>query len=259
MPGDKVGMRFKLERLGLPLEFVTRTTRDLREVLKIIEHARTGRTHAAWSVDADEIQITASVNGMGAEELQDIITDAYEAFRAGSQEVNEWPPTLAYEAQRIIRRILGRVQRTAVASIEVDDHAPLLIGPKTKVKSESSLTDLPEQLSAWSSVDGRLDVISVRRLPYFVIFEHATEHRVHCSFPDEFLPQVKDYLGFRVLAEGFVRYRHDGTPAELTKPVSLERVPDPDEPDMTVYRGSMPGITNSLSSYEYIRRMRDEE
>lgn len=83
--------------------------------------------------------------------------------------------------------------------------------------------------ASWSSVDGELDVISVRHQPSFVIYEHGTQYRVSCTFPDEWMDTVKDYLGLRVIAEGYVRYREDGVPISLSQPTSLQRVPEPED------------------------------
>ena len=253
---ERFSLRLQLERLELPLEFLMHTTKDLRTVLRIIEESRSGGpSHATWSVDADKIQVTASVNGVSAEELRDIVSDTYEGFKAGDQQENEWPPALAFEAQQIIKRIVTRVKRTASARLEVEGHDTLYIERKTQTR-----LDRPrEQYSAWSSIDGMLDVISVRRVPYFVIFEHVTEHRVRCLFPDDFLPKVKNNLGLRVVAEGFVHYRSDGIPMTLADPTSLDPVPEPEQEDITSYRGTMPGITGELSSYEYVRQIREAE
>ena len=253
---ERFSLRLQLERHELPLGFLTNTAKDLSAVLRIIEESRSGLPpHATWSVDTDKIQITASVNGVSAGELGGIISDTYEGFRAGDQEDNEWPPALAIEAQHIIKRILARVKRTAAASLEVEGFDTLYLERNVHTNRERTR----EQYSAWSSIDGKLDVISVRRFPYFVIFEHVTEHRVRCLFPDQFLPQVKDYLGLRVTAEGFIHYRSDGSPMTLTDPTSLERVPDPEVGDITYFRGTMPGITGELSSYEYVRQIREAE
>ncbi len=253
---ERFSLRLQLERLGLPLEFFTHTANDLRTLLRIIEESRSGeRPHAQWSVDTDHIQITALVNGVSAEEMQDIVSDTYEGFRVGDQQGNEWPPALVSEAQQIIKRIVTRVKRTAAARLEAEGHDTLYIEPQPRAEREGSR----EQYAAWSSIDGKLDVISVRRVPYFVIFEHVTEHRVRCLFPDGFLEHVKNYLGRRVVAAGFVRYRSDGIPMTLTNPTSLEPVPDPQQADITAYRGTMPGITGGLSSYEYVRQMREVE
>ena len=253
---QRFSLRLQLQRLGLPLSFVEHTVKDLRDVLRIIEESRTGQSaHDSWSVDTNEIQITASVNGVSTEELQDIISDAYEGFKAVEQQESDWPPGLVDEAQKKITRIINRVKRTAEAHLDAEGHDTLYIEPAP----QTSRGHPREQYSAWSSIDGMLDVISVRRIPYFVIFEHVTTYRVRCLFPEDFLPQVKNYLGLRVVAEGFVHYRSDGRPARLTNPTSLERVPDPAQEDITFYRGTMPGITGVLSSYEYVRQMRGAE
>lgn len=253
---DRFRLRLRLDRLGFPLDIFIHTTKDLREVLRSIEQSRSGQKPlATWTVDADQIQITASVNGVGAEELQDIISDAYEGFRVGGGQQGEWPPTISADARRTMQRLINRIKRTSPASLEADGHEPLHIEPRVQRRQESTQV----QYSAWSSIDGTLDVISVRRRPYFVIFEHATEYRVRCSFPDDLVSVVKDNLGCRVIAEGFVRYRHDGVPISLTDPRSLKRVPDPEVEDITEYRGAMPEFTNGLSSYDYVRHMRESE
>ncbi len=251
---DKFTLRLQMERSGLPLEFFTNTTKDIRAILRSIEESRSGQPPlVAWRVDTDDIQITASVNGVGPDELQDIIADTYRGFRAGEGHQGEWPATISPDARRTMQRLVNRIKRTSPASLEAGGHEPLRIEPQVQKSGKSTQV----QYTAWSSIDGKLDVISVRRQPYFVIFEHATEHRVRCSFPDDFLPKVKDILGCRVVAEGLIRYRHDGVPISLTDPSCLERVPDPDVEDITKYRGAIPEFANGLSAYEYVRQMRE--
>lgn len=256
MQREQFSIKLQLEQLGLPLEFFTSTSKDLRDLLRLIEETRTGQPpHAEWKVLTDQLEITASVNGLPAEDLQDIVTDAYEGFKVTGEQGDVWPPSLVEEAQAVIRRIVNRVRRTAPARLEAVGHETLLIEsqlPQTRARTR-------ERYAAWSSIDGRLDVISVRRQPYFVIYEHGTDNRVRCSFPDDWLERVKNYLGLRVIAEGFVHYRTDGTPISLSNPTGIERIPDPEQPDITAYRGTMPGITAGLSSYEYVRQMRDGE
>ena len=111
--------------------------------------------------------------------------------------------------------------------------------------------------AAWSSIDGKLDVISVHRQPSFVIYEHGTGYRVRCVFPDNYLDRVKDYLGSRVIVEGFVHYRGDGMPLMVSQPTAIQKMDAPKQEDISVYRGSLPGISGGLSSYEYVRQLRE--
>lgn len=115
-----------------------------------------------------------------------------------------------------------------------------------------------EIVTAWSSVDGKLDVISVRRQPYFVIDEHLSTNQVRCTFPDDWMPIVKDLLGHRVVAEGLVRYRPDGTISSLSEPISIQPVPEPRR-TIAELRGTLPGISGNLSSVDYIRQIRTGE
>lgn len=246
---------------GLPLSFFDSTISEIRQMLSSIEDKRFGGlSHANWVVDTDQLQITASVNGASAEELQSTITDVYQGFQAAETNKEEdWPSVFDEPARRVVRRIISRVKRTAPETrIEAAGHRPLVI---QGIAKEAIMLTHPkvhkETYSTWSSVDGNLDVISVRHKPSFVIYEHGTQHRVQCSFPDLWLDRVKNYLGLRVITEGFVRYRADGVPISVSDPTSLEIVPEPKEQDVSVYRGALPGITGGLSSYEYIRQLRE--
>ena len=258
---EPIGLQLHIEDGPLTLDFFDRTAHDLRLLLRMIESGQSGQpAHAEWVMPITTIRITGSANGVPAESLQEIIADTYEGFKAVGQEEGDWPPSVASEAQLLIRRIIARVQRTAKGRMEVGG---LEAGKPAAIhferKPRSGTVQPKEWYSAWSSVEGQLDIVSVRQAPYFVIFEHLTGHRVRCTFTDAFLQQVKDGLGQRVMAEGLVRYRRDGAPLRLTNPTSLELVPDPVEEDITRYKGSLPGFTGELSSYEYVRRMREGE
>lgn len=253
---ETLGLRLRMDRLGLPLAFFANTTRDVQELLRQIEEARSGQpAHAEWIVDTDNLQLLARPNGVPSEELQEILSDAYEGIRAAQEMEAEWPPVLTQQAKTTVQRLVGRIRRTAPAQLEAAGH------PSLPIQAPESLLQIGrtrERYAAWSYVDGKLDIISVRKIPYFVIFEHGTDYRVRCLFPDDWMGLIKDYLGSRVTVEGYVHYTKDGVPTQLSAPQSLEKVPEPEQEDLSVYRGSMPGITGGLSSYEYIRQMREE-
>jgi len=251
---EKVTLRVSIDKSNLPLNFYALTSSDLRELLLAIEKSKFGGDNkAGWIIDTNQIEITASANGRANDELLDIITDVYEGFKA-IEESKEDLLVMSDESKQLIRRIVGRIKRTAPAHVEAVGYEPITI----ESERVFALPRYPERYSAWSSIDGTLDVISVRRQPYFVIYEHITEHRVHCTFPDDWLDRVKDYLGYRVIAEGFIHYNREGVPISFSKPTAIERVPDAEQEDLMAYRGSMPGISGGMSSYEYIRQMREE-
>jgi len=151
--------------------------------------------------------------------------------------------------------VINRIRKAAnVSKIEVVGHEPLLIQRTTEKQPKRSKR---ATYASWSSIDGKLDVISVHRQPSFVIYEHGTGYRVRCVFPDEYLGRVKDYLGFRVIVEGFVHYRGDGIPLMLSQPTAIQKLDAPKQEDISVYRGLLPSISGGLSSYEYVRQLRE--
>ena len=251
---EKVTLRVLTDKASLPLSFYTLTSNDLRELLSAVERSKFGGVdRAGWMVDTDQIEITASANGRASEELLDIITDVYEGFKA-VEESREDLLVVSDQSKQLIRRIIGRIKRAGRAQVQAGGYEPIMIESERVL----AVPRYSEQYSAWSSIDGKLDMISVRRQPYFVIYEHITEHRVRCTFPDDWLDKVKNYLGYRVIAEGFVHYDREGTPTSLSQPTAIERVPEPEQEDIMVYRGSMPGIGGGMSSYEYVRQMRED-
>jgi len=255
---EKLDIKLQLlDVKGIPLSLYDLTASELRQLLNYIEDTRFGGLfHAKWVIDTNRLEITASANGLSTEQIRDVITDAYQAFQASeTNKEDAWPIFFDESNRRMVRRIISRVKRISPSSrMEAVGHEPLLIE-----RMSDARTKIPrkETYTAWSSIDGELDIISVRHQASFVIYEHRTQNRVRCLFPDEWMDRVKDYLGFRVITEGFVHYRQDGSAVSLSQAISLERVPEPKELDVSVYRGSLPGITGGMSSYEYVRQLRE--
>lgn len=238
----------------LPLSFFSNTSEELRKLFTSIEKSRLGgESSAKWYVNTNNIRIITYANGVSTEELQEIITDAYEGFRvSGSEDDKQWPVSFDEPTKEIVRKIVSRIKRTSTAKVEAIGHEPLVINVEQAIIPRK----WNSRYAAWSSIDGKLDVISVRRQPYFVIYEHGINNRVRCVFPDEWMPTIKELLGQRVLVEGFVHYREDGSAISLSNPTEIKPVPDPTY-KISEFRGAIPGISGNLSSYEYIRAMRE--
>ena len=245
----------------MPFNFFVRTTEDLRKLLRAIEEAQLGEApHAQWEIDADRIQIAASVNGVSADDLESIINDAYQSLKAtDAQDEAEIPGTVNDDGRRLTRSIVNRAKRTVPVTLEAPGQEPIYIDVEPQQKNRlPSPRRRREVLTAWGSVEGKLDVISVRRRPYFVIFEHASTNQIRCTFPDEWMETVKDLLGHIVVVEGKLRYRHDGSVSALAEPIAINPVPEP-EWSLMELRGALPGISRELSSADYVRQLRAGE
>ena len=264
--GDSdVGLRLQLElgRSGVPLTFFVRTVTDLLEVLRILERNLLGVGHqASWEVNANDIQIKASANGVSGSDLREIVANAYTGIKAISEgEAEALPPALTHDARTTIKRIVNRVQQTGPAQLEADGHASVEIRPMLRA-TPSPIPRRPTPKRDYKSlglVDGELDIISVKSKPYFVIFEHVIGNRVRCSFQDNFFDQAKDCLGQRVRAEGIVSYKANGEAVALDSITALEVVPPPSAADIFAVRGAWADLAPDVSSYEYVRQLREDE
>ena len=258
---DRVSLTLLVEGGRMPLTFFISTTADLQKLLRAIEGARLGDAPSAkWEIDVDRIQIAASVNGVSADDLESIVYDAYQSLKATeAQDDASIPRTVDDNGKRLTRTIVNRAKRTVPVTVEALGQDPVHIEPEP----QRTLTfPVPRQrrevLTAWGSIDGQLDVISVRRRAYFVIYEHASSNQVRCTFPDEWLETVKDFLGRRVVVEGSLRYRPDGSVSALSQPTEINLVLEPQR-SIADLRGALPGISGELSSADYIRQLRTGE
>jgi hypothetical protein len=247
------------------LAFFVHTSEDLGKLLRAIEQARLGESRGAyWVVNTSELQLGVSANGVSAVDLGSIITDAYEGIRA--VEANDraaFPSTFDANARMAASRFVNRIRKTRSEPVFLEDpgQEPVYIEPEASAASITASEPRRRRKSyaAWSSVDGKLDVISVHRTAHFVIFEHGSNNQVQCLFPDDWMPTVKDSLDKRVVVEGYLHYRPNGSARSLTDPKSIRKVPAPDHPSILDLRGSLPGLSGDMSSVEYIRRLRDGE
>ena len=258
---DRFMITFFVEGGRMPLSFFIRTTDDLQKLLRAIEEAQLGEApHAQWEIDADRIQIAASVNGVSAENLESIINDAYQSLKAtDAQDDTEIPRTVDEQGKRLTRTIVNRAKRTVPVTVEAPGQEPIRI--ETELPQQIRLNSprrRREVLTAWGSVDGELDVISVRRRAYFVIYEHAVSNQIRCTFPDEWMDTVKGFLGYRVIVEGNLRYRPDGSVSALIQPTAINPVHEPQRPILEL-RGTLRGISGELSSADYVRQLRTGE
>ena len=247
----------------MPLTFFASTTADLQKLLRAIGEAHLGEAvHTEWDVESDHIQIVASVNGVSAQDLESIINDAYQSLKAeDAKDIGAIPPTVNDKGRRLTRSIVNRIKRTVPVTVDVPGQEPIHI---ESTPIELHPVQVPyrrrrrELVTAVGAVDGVLDVISVRTKPYFVIYEHGTRNQIRCTFPDEWMETVKDLLGGRVIAEGTLRYRPNGTVSLLTEPTALNPIPEPQR-SISELRGALPGISGVLSSVDYVRQLRTVE
>ena len=105
------------------------------------------------------------MNGVSADDLESIVNDAYQTLKAtDAQDETEIPETVNDNGKRLTRTIVNRAKRTVPVTVETPGQEPIYIevDPQGQQRLPTSRRRR-ELVTAWGSVDGRLDVISVRR------------------------------------------------------------------------------------------------
>jgi hypothetical protein len=245
---------------GVDIGSFAGVTKDFRSVLRAVESSLTNEeSKATWTVeDMTGFRAVASPNGVSEETLQQVVQTTYEGFRRVEQAKGrpiDWPPEISTPARRAIRRVFKYLKNVESITIQGDGIAPLTLA-RTEDKPQAG----PEKrgYTEVSQLDGKLDLISVRSRPTFVIEEHVTGERVPCRFPDEMFERAKAALGMRVVVEGLIRYNADDVPTSMSALTDFFVRPKPLR-TLEELVGSAPDFTGGIGPVEYVRAMRDPD
>jgi hypothetical protein len=221
------------------------------------EHITKQEPKTVWQwADAATLRASAHANGTPAATLEQIVDEVrrgFENFEATYGEPTSWPETFGPKAQKSIRSIVRRLKSLESITVITANKEPIIL-ERSEVPAQVVMGRTPSYREV-SSVDGRLDLISVRGAPHFSIQEHGTNTRIRCTFPEEMFDKVKAALGQRVVVEGTVRYSRDGTPKAIANVRTLWVRPEQYRPVVDLM-GSLPDLTQGVNAGEYVRRIR---
>lgn len=135
----------------------------------------------------------------------------------------------------------GHLGRPVFLNSQVALHVEKVIGPR---------------YTTLGSVEGTLEMISVRRYSQFGIRHSLTDRSIKCRFDDEMLEKVKAALGKRVIAEGIVHYNAQHEPVRVD--VEWIRTFDQESelPSIEDIGGSDPDFTEGMTTEDYLRSIR---
>jgi hypothetical protein len=252
-------VRFSLQLQGDDVDLATyqATARELRALLDDIgkQLATTG-ARIVWRLDDDAtIRAVASPNGAPAELLHAVARYAREAFESirNAEGGNvQWPDAVGPRAKRAVRSIVQQLDKVPAITIEADEQSPLII-EHVALRLDIGRPGFPPE---HTSVDGVIDLISVRGHVQFSIQEHGSNRRIRCAISEDWLPRAKDALGKRVVVEGLVRFNKEGVPISISGITSLWQRPDEKRP-LSAIIGALPDFTGGLPAGEYVRRLRN--
>ena len=110
--------------------------------------------------------------------------------------------------------------------------------------------------TAIGSIEGKLEMISIRRPIRFGITHALTKKSIKCRFQSDMLDQVKSALGKRIIASGIVHYNSQHEPVRVD--VEWIRVlrESSELPTTEELGGSDPDFTGDMDTIDYLRSIR---
>jgi hypothetical protein len=257
-PDEPGHIRLSLEGVDeVDFQVYAATTADLDTLLRRVTARYSGGRDAHWVIQTEPvIHVTASPNGVSAASLGNAISDTYDAVAATRTESPaEWPATFQSKDRQLTRRIVNRLRARAPVRVEATDHEPLTIPP-----NERRSARLRPIFAAWSTVDGRLETVSVHLGTQFTLYEHGTGNPVRCSISRDRLREVTGLLEHTVRVHGFVYYRTNGNASSINASSITDvreiEVLQPPVLALDEFQGLIPRMTRELSAGEYVRRLR---
>jgi hypothetical protein len=263
-------VEIKLELAGaVNPDTVAHSTQDLIRALRNIESNITReapKVQWRWRDDA-AVWAIATPNGVDATTLRKICNEA----RLGLQRVKEaegkeidWPQSFGKPAQVSVKHLVRQlakepkdagtiktVGKPEAIRFYIDGQQPLFI-EHVVVREEYGHKKRPAEPT---SVDGVLDLISVRGGLRFEITEHGTKRKIACLIDsDTLLKQATKALGRRVVVDGMLEYKIGGAPKQVSQIKAIWARPK--AIPMKSFRGSLPKLTGGLSAEEYVRKIR---
>jgi len=184
--------------------------------------------------------------------VQDLGT-GLQQLSAGNR--RDLPPTIGPKARSAINRILGYLDQLESITYEASGVETIEI-PSATITTE---VGLPAGITSdVGEVDGVLDLISGRKGLAFWIQEHGTTNRIRCTIDANMVGVAANYIQQRVLVQGLVNYRPNGTAMSVFYVRSITPVQEATMELEELY-GSLPDLTGGLSAEEYVRQLREEE
>jgi len=256
MPDDPVRFLVQLEG-EVDLDTYRSAASALPALLRDIEAGVTGdKPRVAWKVlDEARLGVTAYPNGVSADTIRAIVQQARDGFQrvaeAEGKEVS-WPSTFGTTAKNAVKRIVKSLQRVSAITVEVGTDAPLVIRHVKLLEEYGKRSPRLE----YGSVEGLLDLVSVRGSLHFSVEDHISGRRISCTIGRSLLQRAKDCLENRVVVEGLLHYDKHGQPTSITDVTSIWPRPDPKR-TIEELVGSQPDFTGGVDAADYVRQLRE--
>lgn len=248
----------------IPVDTFTAAIDDLAEILYEIDKDISGTETLDWGISSLKGKDTKSIVAvprLAVDDKKDQSNIIVPTFLRGLKKIRQKPERPAhftddalYRTKELSRAINGNIHKISVTgSTNGRLQRPVIITPKVAANID---TVIGPRYTSFGAIEGRLEMISIRRFSRFGITHSLTGRSIKCRFQRELLDEVKAALGKRVVATGIVHYNAQGDPIRVDVEWLRLLREGKELPSSAEIGGSDPDFTGDLSTAEYLRNLR---
>lgn len=257
---DTSTFRLTLDSESVSIEDVIAAWQNITKLLTAIERVVVGGNHSSvhWQAEHDPVvELTASVNGVNKEQLDEIVVLAAGGLVTGSQS-GRYPAEFGADAVQAARNILRLLQHTESLTVYADNYGEERI---TKAHfeedaSEEDVVGLPPRRQVYSSIEGVLRMLSAPSLKHGYtasIRDQITDASVQFSFDHEHVEEVRELFDKNVVAEGVIVFKESGVPHRFVgMPTIRERTRNK---PLRSFVGVLPALSDGEMAEDFLERL----
>jgi hypothetical protein len=237
---------------NVPLEHFAQTVARFHQLVTHLTEEVSGDAAIAWIVD--ELQAgSAIITIRGEAEQPEAVSRVVRAYAVVGESLEQhlpipYSPQVAHAAESLTKVLNGQVTSlhfeaggevaTVTATVPTDQTVGLL--------------------SAFGSIEGRIETLSSRRGLTFTLFDARDDRAIRCYLKPDRADTVRDAWAHRAIVQGWVRRDPtSGRPVSINPVDSIEVLPEVEPGSYRRARGIAPARVDAPTISDAIRRLRD--
>lgn len=216
---DKITLRLEARKVSAS-DFKAAVNNFLDMIKDVADDVAGRRKRVAWVVSV-EVGSTCLIAEPVPSTTADasVIPPALSAIRDGMVAVSSGRPYIpkhwsdkAVQHMKELASLSGDSKPGESISVRFGEDTPVML---TKATADTVSKMFAAQVHSLGSIEGRLEMLSLRSGFKCHIYDALTDHRVNCTYDTDLFESVKAALGERVSAYGIISYAADGRPVAL--------------------------------------------
>ena len=214
-------LRVSLKGDRIPWEALASASHDLHATVHLLDRSLSGGSTLQWIIT--DLSLNSATVEVSPEPVRrdtpDLSGEIISYLVNGIRQVDQGTERPAFFSDEIlvkVKRVTDTINHL-VTGIVVEGYVNGSRNSTVLTQRVAANVDeiVGGQTTAYGSVEGLLEVISIHRGVHFDIYDTLTKRKVHCICDWELLSELKDQMGTRILVAGEIRYNNSGLPTSI--------------------------------------------